>query len=241
LNEGFPADAIVVSGNTVIDGLLRVARDVTEPGPLKRVLDKNFSWIDASKRTILVTGHRRESFGSGLAGVCTALASIGKRGDAQILYPVHLNPNVRGPVFERLAGAPNVFLIDPLSYPEFVYLMTRSYLILTDSGGIQEEAPSLRKPVLVMRDTSERIEAIEAGVARLVTTEPDLIIAGVEELLDSRRTYEAMSTGANPFGDGQASKRIVKDLLACGREAPTTGRASPAHCIAESAEFDFAG
>jgi UDP-N-acetylglucosamine 2-epimerase (non-hydrolysing) len=241
LNEGFPADAIVVSGNTVIDGLLRVARDVTEPGPLKRFLDKTFTWIDASKHIILVTGHRRESFGSGFVQICSALKSIGKRGDVQIIYPVHLNPNVRGPVFERLAGAPNVFLIDPLNYREFVYLMTRSYLILTDSGGIQEEAPSLHKPVLVMRDTSERIEAIEAGVARLVTTDPDLIIAGVEELLNSRRTYETMSTGANPFGDGQASRRIVKDLLTCPRAVPNTSRASPAHLIAESAGFDFAG
>jgi UDP-N-acetylglucosamine 2-epimerase (non-hydrolysing) len=241
LQEGHAADAIMVSGNTVIDGLLRVARDVTEPGPLKRLLDKKFSWMDASKRMLLVTGHRRESFGSGFVRICSALKLLAQRGDVQIIYPVHLNPNVRGPVFERLSGVPNVSLIEPMNYPEFVYLMTKSYLIMTDSGGIQEEAPSLRKPVLVMRDTSERIEAVEAGVARLVTTDPNLIIAAVDELLTSRRTYEAMATGANPFGDGQASKRIVKDLVAFGRAAPDTNRKSATHRIAESATVDLAG
>ncbi|HEY7298227.1 MAG TPA: UDP-N-acetylglucosamine 2-epimerase (non-hydrolyzing) [Xanthobacteraceae bacterium] len=241
LQEGHAADAIIVSGNTVIDGLLHVARDVTEPGPLKRLLDKKFSWIDASKRMILVTGHRRESFGSGFVQICSALKSIAKRGDLQIIYPVHLNPNVRGPVFERLAAEPNVSLVEPLSYPEFVYLMTKSYLILTDSGGIQEEAPSLHKPVLVMRDTSERIEAVEAGLARLVTTDPGLIVAAVNELLNSRGTYEAMATGANPFGDGEASKRIVTDLVAFGRAAPHPTRKSAACRIAETAMVDFVG
>jgi UDP-N-acetylglucosamine 2-epimerase (non-hydrolysing) len=241
LQEGHPADAIVVSGNTVIDGLLRIARDVTGPGPRKRLLDKKFSWIDASKRMILITGHRRESFGSGFVQICDALKSIGNRGDVQIVYPVHLNPNVRAPVFELLSGVPNISLIEPLNYPEFVYLMTKSYLILTDSGGIQEEAPSLRKPVLVMRDTSERMEAVEAGVARLVTTDPDLIIAAVDELLNSRRTYEAMATGANPFGDGEASKRIVKDLVAFARAAPSVSPKSAVHRVAESATVDFAG
>jgi UDP-N-acetylglucosamine 2-epimerase (non-hydrolysing) len=241
LQEGHPADAVIVSGNTVIDGLLRIARHVTEPGPLKRMLDKKFSWIEPSKRMMLVTGHRRESFGSGLVQICSALKSIGMRGDVQIIYPVHLNPNVRGPVFERLSCVTNVSLIEPLNYPEFVSLMTKSYLILTDSGGIQEEAPSLRKPVLVMRDTSERMEAVEAGVARLVTTDPDLIVASVDELLNSRSIYEAMATGANPFGDGEASKRIVKDLVAFGQMAPTTTRKSMAHRVAESATVDLAG
>lgn len=233
LNEGYPPDAIIVSGNTVIDALLRIANHVTAPGPLKRFLGTKFSWIDPSKRMILVTGHRRESFGAGFVQICDALKSIGHRGDTQIIYPVHLNPNVRTPVFERLVDASNVFLIEPLNYPEFVYLMTRSYLILTDSGGIQEEAPALRKPVLVMRDTSERMEAVEAGVARLVTTDPSLIVAGVEELLDSRKKYEAMSTGANPFGDGRASQRIVKDLVTCCRSAPALDRQSLAHRIPE--------
>ena len=216
LREGYPADAVIVTGNTVIDGLLRMAGKVTQPGPLRQSLDAKYSWLDTSKRLILVTGHRRESFGSGFQQICDALKSIGRRDDVQIVYPVHLNPNVRGPVFERLSDASNVSLIEPLNYPEFVYLMTRSYFILTDSGGIQEEAPALRKPVLVMRDTSERMEAVDAGVARLVTTDPACIVAGVERLLDVPTEYEAMSRGANPFGDGQASKRIVDDLLNAG-------------------------
>jgi UDP-N-acetylglucosamine 2-epimerase (non-hydrolysing) len=164
-----------------------------------------------------VTGHRRESFGSGFRQICEALKTISRRDDVQIVYPVHLNPNVRGPVFDHLRDASNVFLIEPLNYPEFVYLMTRSYLILTDSGGIQEEAPALRKPVLVMRDTSERMEAVDAGVARLVTTDPARIVAGVERLLDVPAEHEAMSHGANPFGDGRASRLIVNDLLNVGR------------------------
>ena len=218
--EGYPAEDIIVSGNTVIDALLHVANDVTAPGPMKRILDMKFSWIDRSKRMILVTGHRRESFGAGFAQICDALKTIAQRGDVQIIYPVHLNPNVRAPVFERLSDAPNISLIEPVNYPEFVYLMAQSHLILTDSGGIQEEAPALRKPVLVMRDTSERIEAIEAGVARLVTTDPRLIVIGVTELLESPSAYGAMSSGANPFGDGHASERIVRDLLSSGRPTP---------------------
>ena len=235
LNEGFPADAIVVSGNTVIDGLLRMAKDVTEPGSLKSKLDKKYAWIDPAKRLILVTGHRRESFGAGFVKICAALKSIGERPNVQVLYPVHLNPNVRGPVFERLSSVANVALVDPLNYPEFVYLMTRSYLILTDSGGIQEEAPALRKPVLVMRDTSERLEAVEAGVARLVTTDPDRIVAVVDELLNSRAAYAAMATGASPFGDGHASRRIVADLLTFRRAAANANLAVPAHRVARAA------
>jgi UDP-N-acetylglucosamine 2-epimerase (non-hydrolysing) len=233
LNEGYPAESVIVSGNTVVDGLLRVAGDVTAPGPLKRFLDAKFSWIDAAKRTILVTGHRRESFGAGFVQICDAIKLVGRRPDVQIIYPVHPNPNVRGPVFEQLGDVPNVVLIEPLNYPEFIYLMTRSYLILTDSGGIQEEAPALGKPVLVMRDTSERLEAVEAGVARLVTTDPNRIIAGVNELLDSPAAYKAMSSGANPFGDGKASQRIVRDLLTCSDSSPTANHLNPALFIPE--------
>jgi UDP-N-acetylglucosamine 2-epimerase len=237
LNEGHPADAVIVCGNTVIDGLLRVAADVTTPGRRKQLLDAKFSWIDRSKRTILVTGHRRESFGAGFVQICSALESIARRGDTQIVYPVHPNPNVRAPVFELLADRPDIALVEPLDYPEFVYLMARSYLILTDSGGIQEEAPALKKPVLVMRDTSERMEAIEAGVARLVTTDAKRIVAGVEELLDSPAAYAAMSTGANPFGDGRASQRIVQDLANCGRAAPDAGRSAGRRTIPEFSNF----
>lgn len=224
LKEGYPSDAVIVTGNTVIDGLLRMADKISQPGSLRQSLEKKYAWLDTSKRLVLVTGHRRESFGSGFLQICDALKMISRRDDVQIVYPVHLNPNVRAPVFEHLRDAANISLIEPLNYPEFVYLMTRSHLILTDSGGIQEEAPALRKPVLVMRDTSERMEAVDAGVARLVTTDPARIVAGVERLLDVPAEYEAMSLGANPFGDGSASKLIVQDLLNVRRAQQQTDR-----------------
>jgi UDP-N-acetylglucosamine 2-epimerase len=218
LAEGYPRDNIVLTGNTVIDALLRVANNVTSPGPLRQRLDQTFSWLDGQKRIVLVTGHRRESFGAGFARICDALAKIARRDDIEIVYPVHLNPNVRGPVGEQLSGFANVKLIEPLDYQSFVYLMTRCHLILTDSGGVQEEAPSLGKPVLVMRDTSERIEAVEAGVARLVGTDAATIVAAVDEMLDCENSYAAMARGANPFGDGRASERIVKDLMTCKKQ-----------------------
>jgi UDP-N-acetylglucosamine 2-epimerase (non-hydrolysing) len=218
LNEGHPPGSIVVCGNTVIDALMRIAHAVTAPGALRQELDATFSWLDPAKRLVLVTGHRRESFGTGFARICEALRTIARRSDVEIVYPVHLNPNVRGPVFERLAGCRNIRLIEPLDYRQFVYLMTRCYLILTDSGGVQEEAPSLRKPVLVMRDTSERLEAVEAGVARLVSTDPASIVAAVDEMLDCDDAYAVMASGANPFGDGRASERIVRDIVTCKPE-----------------------
>jgi len=217
LAEGYLRESIILSGNSVIDALLQVASDVTSPGPPKQRLDRTVSWLDPRKR-ILVTGHRRESFGAGFARICDALGKIARRDDVEIVYPVHLNPNVRGPVSERLSGFHNIKLIEPLDYQSFVYLMTRCHLILTDSGGVQEEAPSLGKPVLVMRDTSERIEAVEGGVARLVGTHAATIIAAVDEILDRKDSYAAMATGANPFGDGHASERIVKDLLICSKQ-----------------------
>jgi UDP-N-acetylglucosamine 2-epimerase len=228
LREGHAPERIIVTGNTVIDALLRVAREVNTPGTAKDELDRTFSWLDLRKRLVLVTGHRRESFGEGFARICEALRAIARRADVEIVYPVHLNPNVRGPVFERLSGFRNIRLIEPLGYREFVYLMTRCHLILTDSGGVQEEAPSLRKPVLVMRDTSERLEAVEAGVARLVSTDPAAIVAAVNELLDSEEAYAAMASGANPFGDGRASERIVRDLITCkhrSKPSPSSGSA----------------
>jgi UDP-N-acetylglucosamine 2-epimerase (non-hydrolysing) len=218
LNEGYAPDSILVSGNTVIDALIYVNRDVTTPGATKQRLDQEFLWLDPQKRIVLVTGHRRESFGDGFARICEALCAIARRSDVQIVYPVHLNPNVRRPVFERLSGLRNIRLIEPLDYQQFVYLMTRSHLILTDSGGVQEEAPSLRKPVLVMRDTSERVEAIDAGVARLVSTDPATIVAAVDNVLDDKKAYALMASGANPFGDGHASERIVKDLITCKQD-----------------------
>lgn len=215
LQEGHAPASVIVSGNTVIDALLHVVRVVTTPGAVRQRLDRTFSWLDQRKQMVLVTGHRRESFGAGFARICNALRTIARRSDVEIVYPVHLNPNVRKPVFERLSGLRNIRLIEALDYQQFVYLMTRSHLILTDSGGVQEEAPSLRKPVLVMRDTSERIEAMEAGVARLVGTDPAAIVAAVDELLDDKKAYAVMASGANPFGDGHASERIVKDLMQC--------------------------
>ena len=214
LAEGYAASTILVTGNTVIDTLMQTVAAMEREGPLKRKLNAAFSWIPSDKRLILVTGHRRENFGLGLQNICRALSMLGTRRDVQIVFPVHLNPNVRDAVFPLLGNQPNIKLIDPLDYPRFVALMARSHLILTDSGGIQEEAPALRKPVLVMRDTSERPEAIEAGVARLVGTEAPDIVAGVSALLDDPRHYAAMANGASPFGDGQASGRIVADLLA---------------------------
>lgn len=222
LAEGYPDDAIRVTGNTVIDALLQTVGAIEAEGPLKASLDAEFAWIDPRKRLILVTGHRRESFGMGFRGICEALTTIADRPDVQIVYPVHLNPNVRGPVFERLGGLPNLHLIEPLDYPRFVALMARAYLILTDSGGIQEEAPALRKPVLVMRDTSERPEAVTAGVARLVGTDPVDIVSGVAALLDDGSLYAAMASGASPFGDGRAAQRIVADLAAQVAQASDT-------------------
>ena len=236
LAEGYPASSILVTGNTVIDALLHVADEVTAPGPVRDRLEARFDWLDAGKRMILVTGHRRESFGDGFIRICTALRELAKRDGVQIVYPVHLNPNVRQPVFDYLANVPAISLIEPQDYRSFVYLMTRASLILTDSGGVQEEAPALGKPVLVMRDTSERMEAVEAGVARLVSTDPARIVGHVSDLLDDPRRYAAMAGGANPFGDGRATARIVADLLERAGVAPLHVPARPKPAIAVAAE-----
>lgn len=221
LAEGYAASTIRVTGNTVIDALLQTVRAVSVDGPLKRAVDADLPTIAPDKQLVLVTGHRRESFGTGFQNICRALRIIAERHDVQIVFPVHMNPNVREAVFPLLGDVANITLIEPLDYPRFVALMARSSLILTDSGGIQEEAPALRKPVLVMRDTSERPEAIEAGVARLVGTEIASIVAGVNALLDDPDHYAAMANGASPFGDGKASERIVADLTARpGKGAP---------------------
>ncbi|GJD98253.1 non-hydrolyzing UDP-N-acetylglucosamine 2-epimerase [Methylobacterium isbiliense] len=217
LAEGHAPDRILVTGNTGIDALLRMAEIVGTPGPLKAALEERYAWIDPAARLILVTGHRRESFGDGFERICVALKALARLPGVQVVYPVHLNPNVREPVFRHLGSEPGIRLIEPLDYPDFVYLMTRASVILTDSGGVQEEAPVLRKPVLVMRDTSERAEAIEAGVARLVGTDPEVIVGAIRHLLSDADAYAAMASGASPFGDGHASTRIVADLL--GRSA----------------------
>jgi len=211
LAENVPADHVHVTGNTVIDALRDIVARLETDDALSGELAARFG-LDAGKRMILVTGHRRESFGEGFERICAALAQIARRDDVEIVYPVHLNPNVKGPVEAHLGGVANIHLIAPQDYLPFVYLMHRSTLILTDSGGVQEEAPSLGKPVLVMRDTTERPEAIEAGTVRLVGTDAGLIVESVDRLLDDRAAYETMSFAHNPYGDGQAAGRILSAI-----------------------------
>ncbi|WP_060483741.1 non-hydrolyzing UDP-N-acetylglucosamine 2-epimerase [Pseudomonas sp. NBRC 111123] len=212
LAEGVPEGQIHVTGNTVIDALLEVVRKLQRPD-LASALADQFSYLDPSRRLVLVTGHRRESFGDGFERICQALVQIANDcSDVEIVYPVHLNPNVREPVNRLLKNVKNIHLIEPLDYLPFVYLMNRSYLILTDSGGVQEEAPSLGKPVLVMRDTTERPEAVKAGTVRLVGTDLQAIIDNVEELLGNQDAYQCMSIAHNPYGDGQACARIIEVL-----------------------------
>lgn len=207
--ENVPATDIHVTGNTVIDALQQAVAIINADIELETELAGRFN-LDPAKRMILVTGHRRESFGGGFQRICTALARIAQREDIEIVYPVHLNPNVQGPVSETLGGLGNVHLLPPQDYLPFVYLMNRSHLILTDSGGVQEEAPSLGKPVLVMRETTERPEAVEAGTVRLVGTDVDMIVDSATTLLDDTNAYEAMSFAHNPYGDGHAAQRIVE-------------------------------
>jgi UDP-N-acetylglucosamine 2-epimerase (non-hydrolysing) len=211
LAEGVPAPSIVVTGNTVIDALLHVRERLATDAGLREQAGRALSHLEPARPLVLVTGHRRESFGDGFERICTALAQLARsRPEVDIVYPVHLNPSVREPVNRLLTGIPNVHLIEPLDYLPFVSLMDRASVILTDSGGIQEEAPSLRKPVLVMRETTERQEAVDAGVVRLVGTNIEAIVSGVGQLLDDRDAYAAMARGDNPYGDGYACDRIVK-------------------------------
>lgn len=207
-----PAD-ISITGNTVIDALLMVKDKIDNDAALNEQLAAQFPMLEEDKKLILVTGHRRESFGGGFERICEALARTAKENpDAQILYPVHLNPNVREPVNRILSNVDNVHLIEPLQYLPFIYLMSRAHIILTDSGGIQEEAPSLGKPVLVMRDTTERPEAVAAGTVKLVGTDVDKIVTGLEVLLKDEEAYKAMSFAHNPYGDGLACQRILDEL-----------------------------
>ena len=205
LREGIAPEAIEVTGNTVIDALLDVVREVRTGPQSQAIADRFAPMIDPDRKLILVTGHRRESFGPGMENICQALAILARRDDVQIVYPVHLNPNVQEPVGRILGDVEQVHLLPPQDYLPFVYLMDRSYLILTDSCGIQEEAPSLRKPVLVMRDKTERPEAVQAGTSRLVGADCDRIVASAAELLDSKLEYEKMARAHNPFGDGRAA------------------------------------
>ena len=216
LREGVDQDRIHVTGNTVIDALVAVVKRLHDDEVLRAALDRKFSFLDAEKRLILVTGHRRENFGEGFEQICQALADIAaSEPSVEVLYPVHLNPNVRKPVAEILAAQhlTNVHLIDPVDYLPFVYLMNRAHLIITDSGGVQEEAPSLGKPVLVMRDTTERPEAVAAGTAILVGTSRDQIVKETRNLLHNPAAYATMSHAYNPYGDGEAAGRIVQLIL----------------------------
>ncbi|KMT64730.1 non-hydrolyzing UDP-N-acetylglucosamine 2-epimerase [Catenovulum maritimum] len=216
LKENYSPDNIYITGNTVIDALLLVKQQIETNQELSKQLAAQFPMLDADKKLILVTGHRRESFGGGFERICQALAQTAKaHPDCQILYPVHLNPNVQEPVKRILSGVNNVHLIEPQQYLPFVYLMNQAHIILTDSGGIQEEAPSLGKPVLVMRETTERPEAVEAGTVKLVGTDVDLIVSEVTKLLENEKYYNEMSFAHNPYGDGKACVKIL-DALAAG-------------------------
>ena len=216
LREGIGRDRIHVTGNTVIDALIAVVERLHGDDVLRAALDRKFSFLDAGKRLILVTGHRRENFGEGFEQICHALNDIAaSEPSIEVLYPVHLNPNVRKPVADILAAQnlTNVHLIDPVDYLPFVYLMNRAHLIITDSGGVQEEAPSLGKPVLVMRDTTERPEAVAAGTVILVGTSRDQIVKETRNLLNNPSAYATMSHAYNPYGDGKAAGRIVQLIL----------------------------
>ncbi len=213
LREGVDPQSIHVTGNTVIDALLDVSARVSGDKDLQKQFGAQFSFLKNGQRVLLVTGHRRENFGDGFQRICRAIAEIARAfPDVAIVYPVHMNPNVVQPVRQILSGISNVHLIEPLEYLPFIYLMQRAHLILTDSGGVQEEAPSLGKPVLVMRDTTERPEAVEAGTVKLVGTDESAIVSGVSRLLTDEAAYRAMSMAHNPYGDGKAVQRIVSLL-----------------------------
>ncbi|MGV6986457.1 non-hydrolyzing UDP-N-acetylglucosamine 2-epimerase [Providencia hangzhouensis] len=213
LKESIPDSHIFVTGNSVIDALLWVRDKVMSDQHMMEKLAANYPFIDPNKKMILVTGHRRESFGGGFERICHALAEIAQaHPDVQVVYPVHLNPNVSEPVKRILHDIDNIILISPQDYLPFVYLMNHAYLILTDSGGIQEEAPSLGKPVLVMRDTTERPEAVDAGTVRLVGTDTQKIVKEVNRLLTDDAEYHEMSRAHNPYGDGHACQRILAAL-----------------------------
>ncbi|MBT9301072.1 non-hydrolyzing UDP-N-acetylglucosamine 2-epimerase [Pseudomonas sp. TAE6080] len=221
LNEGIAPERIHVTGNTVIDALLSTVEKLGPPSsPLRIALDRQFAFLPEGQRMVLVTGHRRENFGDGFERICQALAESARCfPEVAFVYPVHLNPNVQTPVKRLLTGIDNVHLIAPQDYLPFVYLMTRAYLILTDSGGIQEEAPALGKPVLVMRDTTERPEAVEAGTVKLVGTDIGCITHHLSRLLENEADYRQMSIAHNPYGDGDACIRIRAALLSLAQKS----------------------
>ena len=218
LNENVPKSNIFVTGNTVIDALYMITKRLKEDKKLsskieKEIIEKGYD-VNRNRKLILVTGHRRENFGEGFINICKALRDIAlKYKDIDILYPVHLNPNVQKPVYGLLSKIPNIFLIEPIDYLPFVYLMNNAFIIVTDSGGIQEEAPSLGKPVLVMRNTTERPEAVTAGTVKLVGTDRNKIVKEITVLVENSKIYKIMSRAHNPYGDGKACERVIKYLL----------------------------
>ncbi len=214
LKENKQKDTVLVTGNTVIDALFMALELIGNNQALRsKIVDAIESQykLNDEKTLIIVTGHRRESFGGGFVRICTALKKIAEDNiDVNIVYPLHLNPNVQKPVRELLSSTSNIHLIEPLEYESFIYLMSKAYLLITDSGGIQEEAPSLGKPVLLLRDTTERPEAVEAGTVKLVGTDTEKIVKEAQRLLDDKKEYDKMSKAHNPYGDGKASERIVE-------------------------------
>lgn len=210
IDEGIPDSSVYVTGNTVVDALLwTIGRERSRSGEWQQKYH-----MLGDRRVVLVTGHRRESFGEGFESICRALKALSRDfSDVEFVYPVHLNPNVRKPVFRLLGGAENIHLIEPVPYPEFAWLMDRSTLIVTDSGGVQEEAPSLRKPVIVMRQTTERQEAVDSGAARLVGTDPSVIARALTDLLTNPVAYAAAQANANPYGDGKSAQRVTDAVL----------------------------
>jgi UDP-N-acetylglucosamine 2-epimerase (non-hydrolysing) len=224
--EGVDESQILVTGNTVIDALLLAVERLKDDAEAASGVRARLPMLNPERRMILVTGHRRESFGGGFERICESLATIASRfPDVDIVYPVHLNPSVQEPVNRLLAGISNIYLIEPQDYLPFVYLMNQAHVVLTDSGGVQEEAPSLGKPVLVMRDTTERPEAVEAGTVRLVGTDAETIVAELTRLLTDDEEYARMSFAHNPYGDGAASRRIVDGLIAWSQGRAQEGNA----------------
>jgi UDP-N-acetylglucosamine 2-epimerase (non-hydrolysing) len=209
--EGAAEESILVTGNTVIDALLDVVNGPLAKEATQTRLREQFHFLDRGKKILLVTCHRRESYGEGFRNICAALSDLASRPDVQIVFPIHPNPNVRAG-FSLLAGNKQVQLIEPLDYLEFVYMLSECHIMITDSGGIQEEAPSLGKPVLVLRNVTERPEAVVAGTVKLVGTDTVRIVGTATELLDDSAAYEAMSTVHNPYGDGKACERIIASL-----------------------------
>ncbi len=213
LRDGVEPKNVFVTGNTVIDALMETVDAIKSNAQLEKTQHDRFPFLSTDRKMILITAHRRESFGQKFEQICLALKEIAQRDDVDLVYPVHLNPNVQEPVRRILGEIPNVHLMEPVDYPGFIYLLDQSYLVITDSGGIQEEAPSLGKPVLVLRDATERPEAVEAGTVKLVGSDQKTIVTEANYLLDSNDAYERMAQASNPYGDGSASERIVQKLL----------------------------